>query len=400
MEQKAKLLIVDDEADIVFFLKDFLLFEGYAIITASSGKEALDRIEKDHPDLVLLDVNMPEMDGYQVCRKIRDDCTTALLPVVMLTGARGEERVKGIEAGADDFLIKPVNQPEVIARVRSLLRIKELHNAVQMQATQLAKWNKQLQTKLEHESKLAAVALSLGDMGDDIKKMVMPILNGAWLLQDELSEHFTNLPDSPDKKAKSSQELSNEIINMVRNNAQRIQDQVRDIADCVKNLSSPPQFSLCQFVDIANQVTQTLRFLAKEKGITLQTEGLEDLPPLQADGSRLFQAFYILVNNAISEVMQEGSITLQGITDPDAKTICISVIDTGRGMTPEIRDSLFTQHVVSRKASGTGLGTKIVKDTIDAHGGQINVESELDVGTTFHIRLPVGGPTASPVSPS
>jgi signal transduction histidine kinase len=98
--------------------------------------------------------------------------------------------------------------------------------------------------------------------------------------------------------------------------------------------------------------------------------------------------------------MQEGSITLQGITDPDAKTICISVIDTGRGMTPEIRDSLFTQHVVSRKASGTGLGTKIVKDTIDAHGGQITVESELDVGTTFHIRLPVGGPTASPDSPS
>jgi len=151
--------------------------------------------------------------------------------------------------------------------------------------------------------------------------------------------------------------------------------------------------------DIVNQVTETLGFQAKEKGITLQTEGLEDLPPLQADGSRLFKAFYNLINNAIPEVMKEGSITVRGTTDPDASTICISVIDTGRGMTPEIRDSLFTQHAVSRKAGGTGLGTKIVKDAIDAHGGQITVESELGVGTTFHIRLPIGGPTASPDSP-
>jgi signal transduction histidine kinase len=97
-----------------------------------------------------------------------------------------------------------------------------------------------------------------------------------------------------------------------------------------------------------------------------------------------------LVYNALAEVPPDGSITIQGKTEPGGRKILVSVVDTGKGMPREVRESLFSYHAISRKVGGTGLGTKIVKDVIDAHRGEITVESELDVGTSFHITLPVG----------
>ena len=127
----ARVLVVDDTPANVKLLADLLTVKGYAVVTATSGKEALAAVARERPDLVLLDVVMPEMSGYEVCRKLREDPATAMLPVVMVTALDpAQERVKGIEAGADDFLTKPINQPELLARVRSLLRIKALHDEI------------------------------------------------------------------------------------------------------------------------------------------------------------------------------------------------------------------------------------------------------------------------------
>jgi class 3 adenylate cyclase/CheY-like chemotaxis protein len=152
MTDQAKILIVDDSADIVEILADLLEARGYAICTAGTGPEALAQIERERPDLVLLDVMMPDMTGYEVCRRIRENPATTFLPVVMLTGMDANvERINGIEAGADDFLSKPPSHPELLARVRSLIRIKQLHDTVQAQVRQLSEWNKTLETRVKEQ---------------------------------------------------------------------------------------------------------------------------------------------------------------------------------------------------------------------------------------------------------
>jgi adenylate cyclase len=148
----AKILVVDDTPQNLKLVGDLLGTKGYAVATASNGEEALARMGSEKPDLVLLDVMMPGMSGYDVCRKLRADAETALLPVVLVTSLDPkQERVRGIEAGADDFLSRPINQPELFARVRSLLRVKSLQDEVARQAAALAEWNAKLAERVEEQ---------------------------------------------------------------------------------------------------------------------------------------------------------------------------------------------------------------------------------------------------------
>ena len=152
MNAPPNILVVDDAPRNLKLLADLLDASGYRARTAGSGREALARLAEEDWDLVLLDVVMPDLSGYEVCRAIRGNPATRLLPVVMVTALDPEEeRLKGIEAGADDFLSKPVHTQELLARVRSLLRIKELHDTVTRQAEQLAEWNATLTQRVSEQ---------------------------------------------------------------------------------------------------------------------------------------------------------------------------------------------------------------------------------------------------------
>jgi len=145
----AKILVVDDTPANVRLLADLLTVKGYEVVTASNGEAALTMIACEHPDLVLLDVMMPGIDGYAVCRAIRADPSLGILPVVMVTALDPvQERIKGLDAGADDFLTKPVHPAELLARVRSLLRIKSLYDEVERSKAALEVWNRTLEQRV------------------------------------------------------------------------------------------------------------------------------------------------------------------------------------------------------------------------------------------------------------
>jgi signal transduction histidine kinase len=212
-------------------------------------------------------------------------------------------------------------------------------------------------------------------------------------LQTEINELLERLPDVEIERARASRALCNEVIDMLKDDARRISDRVKEIADCVKGLTTPLELAPCQIADVISNVYKTLGVMAQEKNVALKTERLEMLPPIVADERRLYNAFYNLVNNAIPEVPSGGSVTVSAEHESEAGRITICVADTGKGMKPEIRDRLFTPRTMSSKPGGTGLGTKIVKDVVTAHQGEIRVESEVGKGSRFYVTFPVHPPS-------
>ena len=147
----ATILAVDDIPQNLRLLDAVLTPEGYTVVTAGSGEEALERVANQRPDLVLLDIVLPGIDGYEVCRRLRGDPATSFLPVVMVTASDLPQKVKAIEAGADDFLPKPFDRTELLARVRSLLRIRAYHDTIERQRAELAEWAATLESRVKRQ---------------------------------------------------------------------------------------------------------------------------------------------------------------------------------------------------------------------------------------------------------
>ncbi len=295
--------------------------------------------------------------------------------------------------GVIEFFSREIREPD-----RDLLNMVDdigIKIGQYFQREQTEEALRQIEAKLIEEARLAEVARLVADIGHDLKNLLTPIVLGASYMQGELGECESKLPNLDPEQARATLLQSKEILTMIRTGARRIQDRVREIADSVKGLSSLPQFSPCRVADVVADVFETLRLLADQQDVILRAEQLDTLPPIMADENRLFNALYNLVNNAIPEVPRGGSVTVSGRMDPEAKAVTLSVADTGRGIPAEVLESLFTYQATSRKHGGTGLGTKIVKDVVDAHGGRLTVESKVGAGTTFYLTLPIERPAFS-----
>jgi adenylate cyclase len=151
MSEEPTVLVIDDLPQNTRLLEAILIPKGYQVVTAASGEEGLRALQERPPDLVLLDILMPGMDGYEVCRRIREDPATAFLPVVMITASGDQEKLRAIETGADDFVTKPFDQTELLARVRSLVRIKQHHDTIERQSEELAAWNRELEERVQSQ---------------------------------------------------------------------------------------------------------------------------------------------------------------------------------------------------------------------------------------------------------
>jgi signal transduction histidine kinase len=260
--------------------------------------------------------------------------------------------------------------------------------------------------RLFEEARAASIMHYLGDISHDIKNLMTPAQTGAQTLEAILLSTFEEIdqlchcleesdPQNVGIRTACStlRELYPEMIAMVIDSVDAAQERVREIADALKGVIAEPVFEVANVGDVVRTVVRILKNVAEKNGITLRAEGLDESPTVLLDKKRFYSAVYNLVNNAIPETSEGGSITVRVSSQPegafpDGGYVQVEVADTGKGMPDEVKARLFTENAISTKPGGTGLGTRIVKNAVDAHDGTITVESEPGMGTTFTIRLP------------
>ena len=376
-EKKHKILIVDDEELNVRFLSTFLQRKGYEISVASTGVEALQQIEKIKPDVVLLDAMMPEMDGFEVCRQLRKNPETHLLPVIMVTALHSiEDEVRALEAGSDDFLPKPINNLELMARLRSLLRIKTLHD-------QLRDSKKELEEKNQKLIELQGLRDSLTQMiVHDLKNPLTGIMGCSELLQmmpENLSERQLSIIKKMDESASVIQKMITDILDISRMEENKVK------------LRKEP-FHITEILD-AN--LNELAYMMQKSGISGQMDVSKDVPMISADKDMIHRVVANLLHNAVKHSVKGGKILLSARYEPEHLRLNVIVKDDGEGIAPEYTEKIFEKFAqADLKKLGLktdrGLGLTFCKLAVEAHGGKIWVESNIGTGSEFKFYLPAG----------
>ncbi|MDB9344261.1 hybrid sensor histidine kinase/response regulator [Nodularia spumigena CS-586/05] len=355
-----KILVVDDSPDNVFLIKTILQGEGYIISTAENGADALVELEKSPCDLVLLDLMMPGMDGYEVTRRIRGDTKfQPYIPILLITAHDAPNVAKGLDLGADDFIRKPVTLDELLARVRSLLRLKRSID----ERDEIARQRQDFVSRLTHDLRTPLVAAD---------RMLMLFQQGVLgTLSPQMQEVITIM-------ARSNLNLLsmvNTLLEVYRFEAGR------------KTLV----FQEVDLMQLLKEVVGELTPLAQDKALSIKLDLSGDTTKciMMGDRLELHRLFTNLIGNAI-KFTESGSINIRLNTQTQSNTINIEIADTGMGIPPEEIETLFERfRQGSHKSSGSGLGLYLSRRIVEAHQGNILVNSELGKGSVFNISLPI-----------
>lgn len=402
----ARILIVDDQRPNRQLLEVMLAPEGYELSTAASGEEALAVVARQPPDLILLDIMMPGMDGYQVAGRIKNNLATKHIPIILVTALNDHNaRMLGLGAGAEDFLSKPVDRAELTVRVRNLLRLKAYGD-----------YYDRYSQMLEDE-----VATRTADLVERTKSLLVltareEVRQDQMRFKDEFLSHVSHELRSPLTAIKQftsillgglAGELNTEqrqYQQIVMKNIGQLQSMIDDLLEVTRLETGKLTVDL-EPVPVAGAVADVLNTLegsARAKGVTLLVELEPDLPAAHADPTRLQQILIILVDNAIKFTPPGGAATIQVRLAPeDPALLLIEVSDTGIGIRPEMIERIFerlyqaSEHTeASRK--GLGLGLHICKELVTRQGGTIWAKSRLEKGSTFSFTLPVFSPSTVP----
>ncbi|EGJ32059.1 MULTISPECIES: hybrid sensor histidine kinase/response regulator [Moorena] len=360
--KKDQILAVDDSPDNLFLLQTLLEEEGYEITLAENGRVALERIESSPPELVLLDVMMPEMDGFEVTKRIRSNPKLPFIPILLITAYDHPSVVKGLDMGADDFIRKPVEVDELLARVRSLLRLKHSVD----ERDEIARQREDFVSRLTHDLRTPLVA------ADRILNLMQQGALG------EISPPVLEAIVTMTRSNHNLLSMVNTLLEVYRYEAGR------------KYLS----FSAIPVQQVIEEVIQELSALARDKKLSLDYQTPKQVNSIvMSDRLELHRLFTNLVGNAI-KFTDNGSVTVRLRNSPNTSEghqtwVVIEVEDTGFGISPEDQKQLFERfRQGSHKRSGSGLGLYLSKRILEAHQGTIKVKSELGKGTLFTVTLP------------
>jgi len=356
-------LVVDDEPSGAAVIQALLHREGYKLTYVSRGEDALEQMAAIAPDLILLDVMMPDMDGIEVCRRLKTDPQWQHLPIIMVTALNSKEDLaRALETGADDFITKPVNGVELRARVRSMLRIKQQYDA--------------LKATLQLREDMADMVVH------DLRTPTSTILLGAELLMvTGLSEKALERVQRIGAAARTLNALINDLLLMAKMEAGKLVLNCTsvDLEALVGNVAADFQESLHQ------------------KNLQFESQVPPDGCSIHADGNLVHRLLDNLMSNAVKFSPKGGRITLRVdcLAESAPPPPChlqarIHVADEGPGVKEDLRQQIFRKYEIGESASNVtqiGLGLTFCKIVAEAHGGRIFVEDNVPQGSIFTVEI-------------
>jgi signal transduction histidine kinase len=395
----APLVLVADDTPEMRGLIAEILADHYRIVAVSDGAEAWRAARHEHPDLIISDVMMPHVDGYELCRRIKQDPATAAIPFVLLTAkADLTMKIEGLNRGADDYLVKPFSPEELRARVGSLLRLRRLHNELEerngeLQATLMELRNAQAQ--LVQSEKMSSLGQLVAGLAHEINNSINAVYNGI----QPLHTRARKLADSVDAALRASagaiaaserdeilagfRKIST-LAEVIENGATRTARIVRDL-----KAFSHPGSEKFDYFDLNQSLDMCLNLLSNHirHRVVVHTD-YGDLGMVYGPSGQLNQVFMNILSNAQQAIEGQGEITIK--TRRAAGRIAVSIRDTGCGMSEETRKRIFDPFFTTKAPGvGTGLGLSLSYGIMAKLGGTIECRSELGSGSEFIVSFPV-----------
>jgi signal transduction histidine kinase len=419
MKSSNFVLIVDDNPTNLLVLSQALKSAGFMIRVAEDGESALELVQHKLPALILLDVHMSGIDGFETCQKLKADPLTRKIPIIFMTALTDtENKVKGLSLGAVDYIPKPFEQAEVIARVRMHLQLKQLTDCLEEQVAERTAALEQAQVQLVQQEKLSMLGQLVAGVAHEISNPISCIISNILPAQEYVADltkilqlcqqYYSELPPVIQEAiAQPDLEFLLEDLPKLFNSLQLSTERIKDISVSLRNFARADT-SVKVEVDVHQGLDSTLLILQHRLKALGQRPEIEvvrqyaPLPKIKCYPGQLNQVFMNILANAVDsleEAWQQGnransSLAIKVCTEifnPDC--VMIRIADNGIGMTDEVKQRIF-DHLFTTKAvgKGTGLGLAIAHQiVVNKHGGVITVTSALGKGAEFAIVLPLKG---------
>jgi signal transduction histidine kinase len=372
----AKILIVDDTPENLKLLRQAIEPEGYHILIATNGEGALKIAGNAHPDLILLDVQMPGINGFETCARLKADPNTRDIPVIFVTAeAETISVVEGFRTGGVDYIVKPFKNDEVIVRIRTHLKIDHLTRALDKSNHELSAANRQIREEAERKSRF------LASMSHELRTPVNAIVGFARIV---LRQAAAILPERQKDNLEKIRESSDHLLHLIN-----------DILDLSKIEAGRMDINPAP-IDVKHLIKSCCATVSPLVGtdVSLTCEIPDDLPQANIDGLRLKQILINLLSNAI-KFTEKGTITVsasQNVLPEGGASLTLTVSDSGIGISADDLADIFDEFRQvkgsDKQHKGTGLGLSISRKMAELMGGTIRVESELGRGSIFTVTLP------------
>lgn len=363
------ILVVDDTPANLQLLSGMLRERGYKVRPVPGGELALQAARSARPDLILLDINMPDMDGYKVCAQLKRDDKLCDVPVIFISALNETiDKVLAFGVGGVDYITKPFQFEEVDARVSVHLKLRRLQIELEARNRELERYNAELRRLQELRDNLTSMIVH------DLRSPLTGVLGTVELLSLEKA----NLSEGSQRMLELSTGALDQILGMINS--------LLDVSK-IEAGELRPQRSSCDLVALAREATERLVGLRGERDVAV--EAAEEAIMLSADRDLLLRVLQNLVGNALKFTSPDGFVRVSVERQPGR--VRVKVSDNGPGIAPEHHRRIFEkfgQVQTGRTRIGTGLGLTFCRLAIEAHGGKIGVESEVDHGSTFWFEIP------------